>query len=178
LSRRGTRRKDDPLDRQFVSPPRKSKGLHKGKEDWEWARAATKSCGRDVRLPTADDDQYCSTPTKERLCLIGASPVAKQVERHHFLLADRCAIITFFSTFSIFSTFRFWILGQAIHQHQHIPLTYRHISSLIRTHLKHRSVYSQGISYIVVATSLSPRFGPSEKGSLARAWALHGSLQM
>ena len=55
------------------------------------------------------------------------------------------------------------------------------MSSLNKTYLMHRSVYSQGISYIIVATSLSPRFGPSETGSLARAWnlrGLHRSLQM
>ena len=65
---------------------RKSKGLHlHGNEDWDWAQDATKSCGCDVRLPTADD-QHCSTPsTRGRLCQIRASPVAKQVERHHFL---------------------------------------------------------------------------------------------
>ena len=79
------------LRAQYVTPrcrPSASKSIGRhlyGNEDWEWVRAATKSCGRDVRLPTADDHQYCSTPTKERLCLIGASPVAKQVERHHFL---------------------------------------------------------------------------------------------
>ena len=66
----------------------------------EWAQAATKSYRRDVQLPAADD-HGCSTSTKEQLCLIKASPVAKQVERHHFLLAYRWAIITFFSTFSI-----------------------------------------------------------------------------
>ena len=45
----------------------------------------------------------------------------------------------------------------------------------------HRSVFSKGISYIVVAISLSPRFGSSEKGSLAKLGilgALHGSLEM
>ena len=86
----------------------KSMGLYRN-EDWEWAQAATKSCGRDVRLPTADDHQYCSTPTKERLCLIGASPVAKQVERHHFFacrsLRDNHVL------FNIFDIFDFSILG-------------------------------------------------------------------
>ncbi len=42
-------------------------------------------------------------------------------------------------------------------------------------HLIHQSVLSQDILYTVVATSLSPRFGPSEKGSLGRAWNLGAS---
>ena len=101
-----------------------------------------------------------------------------------FWLANRCAIITFFSIFRLFrlfdfSIFRFWIPRQAMHHHQLIPLIPGPLSSLTKTYLIHQSVFSQGISYIVVATSLLPGFGPSEKGSLARAWnlgALHGSL--
>ena len=93
-----------------------------------------------------------------------ASHAAKQVERHHFLLANRCAIITVF--FDFFDFFDSESQG-TIYQHRLIPLTYRHLSSLNKTHLMHRSVLSQDISYTVVATSLSPRFGPSEKGSLA-----------
>ena len=106
-----------------------------------------------------------------------ASPDAKQVERHHFLLANRCAIITVFFDISIF--FRFLTPGRAIYQYRLIPLIYRHMPSLDKTHPMHRSVYSQGIPYIVVATSLSPRFGPTEKESLAKLGILgaYGSLQ-
>ena len=68
-----------------------------------------------------------------------------------------------------FSTFRFSIPRQAMHQHRPILLISGPQSSFNMAHLKPRSVYSQGISYIIVATSLSPRFGPTEKGSLAKS---------
>ena len=46
---------------------RKSKGLHRN-EDWEWAQAATKSCGRNVLLPTADH-QRCSISASKSMDL-------------------------------------------------------------------------------------------------------------
>ncbi len=95
-----------------------------------------------------------------------------------FCLQIRCAKITFFSTFSIF---RFSIPLDAMHQQRLIPLTSGLLSSLTRTYPMHRSVFSQGNSYIIIATSLSPRFGLAEKGSLAKKLgilgALHGSLE-
>ena len=136
-------------------------------EDWEWAQAATKSCGRDVRLPTADD-HHCSTPTKGRLCQVRASHVAKQVERHHFLLANRCAIITFFSTFRLFSILnpRASYLPTPTHS-----FDIQTMSSLNKTHLIHRSVYSQGIH----TSSLQHRCRPDldlRRKEARRAWNL------
>ncbi len=46
------------------------------------------------------------------------------------------------------------------------------MSSLTMVNPKHRRVYSQGISYVAAATSLSPRFGPTEKESLASTCCL------
>ena len=148
-------------------------GLHK--ENWDRNKLSPDFAGAMCCSPpqtTIAVDHRCSTPTRGRLCQIGASLVAKQVERHHFLLANRCAILTFFLTFRLF---RFWTSRRAIHQHRLIPLTYRHMSSLNMAHPMHRSMFSPGISYIVVATSLLPGFGPSENGSLAKARNLGAS---
>ena len=155
--------------------------LHRN-EDWEWAQATTKSCGRDVQLPTADDHQRCSTPsTRGRLCQIGLVRMPSRWSATIFIacisLRDRSHS---FSTFSIFSTFRFWIPRQAIHQHQLIPLISRYIPSLMIDHPNHRGVYSQVNSFVAIATSLSPIFGPAEKRGLARLGnlrELHESLQ-
>ena len=158
-------RQDDPMNRQIVSPARKSKGLYK--EDWEWAQAATKSCGRNVQLPAVDDHPVLLNTDKGRLCQIRASPDAKQVERHHFFLACR----SLRDNHILFRIFDFSILNPRT---SYLPTSthsfnIQTMSSLDKTHLRHRSVDSQSISYIVVATSLSPGFGPSEKGSLAGA---------
>ena len=85
-------------------------GLHN--EDWEWAQAATKSCGRNVLLPASLQTvtQRCSTPTKGRLCQIGASHATKQVERHHFIACFSLnEILSKF--FKIFEIFDFSILN-------------------------------------------------------------------
>ena len=122
----------------------------------------------------AADHHRCRPPSlntdKRRLCQIRASPDAKQVERHHFFwLAYRCAIITFFSKFSTFS-----ILDPPTGH----PSTSTH-SFNIQTHVVAHHSRSKSpklnqiwISHVIDATSLSPRFGPSEKEAWQRAWDL------
>ena len=107
------------------------------------AQAATKSCGRNVQLPAADDHRCSTSSTRGRLCQIRASPVAKLVERHHFLCLLFAARNS--PSFRHSTLFDSGSPRQAIHQHQHIPLTYGPHSSLNMAHLMHRSVYSQDI---------------------------------
>ena len=120
--------------------------------------------------------------------VLRAQCVAPRCRRPPALLNARLGLVTlpsrwnatlfFFACISLreisfqnfnFSTFRFSIPRQAMHQHRLILLISGPQSSLNMAYLKPRSVYSQGISYIIVATSLSPRFGPTEKGSLAKS---------
>ena len=71
---------------------RRFRNRHKLSPDSAGAMFCSHHCRR--RPPLLD---------KGRLCHIWLSPDAKQVERHHFLLANRCAIITFFFDFFDFS---------------------------------------------------------------------------
>ena len=135
-----------------------------------YEQATTKFCGRNVRLPASPQTttQHCSTPTKGRLCHIGASPAAKQVERHHFLLADRCAIITCFSNF-FFDFFDFSILNPVVSY----PSTTAHPLDILIPTVAHHTpseppmlVFTSDF-HVVVPTSLPLTFEPTEKDSLA-----------
>ena len=94
---------------------------------WRWPQAITKLRRRNVPLParyaSAADDPHCSTQTNGKLYQIWLSPIAKQVERHHFpLLAYRCA--KSLQIFDLFDFFAFSILNRMVSKPSTLPHSY------------------------------------------------------
>ncbi len=96
------------------------------------------------------------------LCQMGLSPDAKPVERHQFLLGNRCAIFDVL-TFSILNP----MAGP--------PSLSAHPYGILIPVVAHQGRYEASklaqtwILDVVAATSLSPGFRPTEK----EAWHLH-----
>ena len=138
----------------------------------ERARVYTREIWDMHKVSPNSADAMCSSPQrcrpplfntdKRRLCQIWLSPVAKQVERHHFHCLPFAARFSTFSTFSILNPMASYLSTTAKSFDIQIPVATQH-------HLSEPPMLvSQVIFLIVAPTSLSPIPGPAEKRSLAR----------